>query len=65
LQTNAIAQSIKIDRLKIDVRSGNTHTAKFDMTMELQESEGLISGELEYNNDLFNRSSMESFIEHY
>jgi non-ribosomal peptide synthetase component F len=65
LQTNAISKSLKIDRLNVDVVGGNTHTAKFDITMELQESEGVISGELEYNTDLLNRSTMQRFIEHY
>ncbi len=65
LQTNAIAESIQIDRLNVDVIGGGTKTAKFDLTMELRESEGDIWGELEYNTDLFKRSSMESFVEHY
>ncbi len=65
LQTNAVSESVKVDRLDINVDAGKTKTSKFDITMELQESEGDIRGELEYNTDLFDRSSMESFIEHY
>lgn len=65
LQNNAVAETIKIDRLDIEVKAGNTETAKFDLTMELQESAGEIRGNVEYNTDLFDRKTIESFIEYY
>ena len=65
LQNNAVAETIKIDRLDIEVKAGNTETAKFDFTMELQESNGEIRGNVEYNTDLFDHKTIESFIEHY
>lgn len=65
LQSNAVSESIDIDRLAVSVQGGNTHTAKFDITMELQEHDGEIRGELEYNTDLFDRASMLGFVEHY
>lgn len=65
LQNNAVSEAIKIDKLDIEVESGETNTAKFDLTMELQESEGEIRGSVEYNTDLFNAKTIQSFIEHY
>ncbi len=65
LQSNAIAETLEIDRLKVKVDVGATRTSKFDLTMELRESEGLIRGELEYNTDLFNRSTIENLLLRY
>ena len=42
-----------------------TGIAKFDLTMTLLETEGGLSGKLEYNTDLFERSTIERMIGHY
>jgi len=39
--------------------------SKFDLTMELSESIGGLSGVVEYNTDLFNRSRIERLIKHF
>lgn len=65
LQIKAISESLVIDNLSVDVSAGNTQTAKFDITMEMQERDGSLFGELEYNTDLFDRATMEDFVLRY
>ena len=43
----------------------DTHTATFDLTFALREREGRYQGEVEYNTDLFDRSTVQRFCRHY
>ncbi|HJP95294.1 MAG TPA: amino acid adenylation domain-containing protein, partial [Pyrinomonadaceae bacterium] len=42
-----------------------TRTAKFDMTMNLVEQGGRLIGQLEYNTDLFDRTTIITMLEHF
>src|SRR5215216_3464869 len=42
-----------------------SETAKFDLTLQLEESGGAVRGWLEYNRDLFTAASMRRLIGHY
>ncbi len=43
----------------------HTGTAKFDLTMELDERGGRVIGRVEYRSDLFERETIERLIRHY
>ncbi len=49
--------------LEVRLEGVDSHTAKFDLTLYLTQGEAL-SGFLEYNSDLFDRSSAERLVEH-
>jgi amino acid adenylation domain-containing protein len=46
----------------VDVHSG---TAKFDLTLSLEPRGGALGGYLEYNSDLFDRTTVERMAEHF
>jgi len=43
----------------------HSQTAKFDLTMFMQEENGRLRGALEYNTDLFNRTTIERMVGHF
>ncbi len=51
----------------IDISPVESHskTAKFDLTLFIVESDDEMSGAFEFNSDLFNRKSIEQFIEYF
>ena len=64
LQNNETAVP-EIPDLTFSPMESRAHTSRFDLTMELTESDGMLSGKLEYNTDLFDRSTIERFASHY
>jgi amino acid adenylation domain-containing protein len=69
---NAPARSVTLAGLQMD-RLGDdiigidivSETAKFDLTMALEERAGAIGGTIEYSTDLFEAGTMERFARHY
>jgi len=51
---------VQVEPLAID-----THSAKFDLTMELTEAEGRLLGVLEYATDLFDAATAERMLGHF
>ncbi|OBP13496.1 hypothetical protein A5320_18285 [Rheinheimera sp. SA_1] len=45
--------------------SGDSSTARFDLTLTLQQHQDGLSGQLEYNSDLFDAASAERILNHY
>ncbi|MGH9867322.1 MAG: non-ribosomal peptide synthase/polyketide synthase, partial [Candidatus Polarisedimenticolia bacterium] len=58
LQTARLPQ-VELPGLRMTLDDTETGTAKFDLMLTLQEEEGELAGALEYNCDLFDRSTME------
>ena len=58
-------QELVLPGLKIQSIEVETGTAKFDVTLDLQESADGLRGFIEYNADLFDRSTMERFRGHF
>jgi len=56
---------VSLDGCIIESRSLYNHSAKFDLFAYLWDSKDGIRGNLEYNSELFDMSTMESFAEHY
>jgi amino acid adenylation domain-containing protein len=51
--------------LQIDILNIESQTARFDMTLSMQEGPDGLSGTLEYNTDLFDAATIERFIGHF
>ncbi|HJT66776.1 MAG TPA: amino acid adenylation domain-containing protein, partial [Pyrinomonadaceae bacterium] len=51
--------------LKLNYVEGETGTAKFDLTLTLQETSDGLSGRLEYRSDLFEPATIERLLVHY
>ncbi|MDY7229483.1 non-ribosomal peptide synthase/polyketide synthase [Hyalangium rubrum] len=58
-------QELVLPGLKIQPIEVETGTAKFDLTLDLQESADGLRGFIEYNADLFDRSTIERFRGHF
>ncbi|MFA7117094.1 MAG: amino acid adenylation domain-containing protein, partial [Bacteroidales bacterium] len=50
---------------KIDISQVHNNTAKVDLTLELHEKDNIISGEIEYAEDLFFEKSVQNYIAYY
>jgi amino acid adenylation domain-containing protein len=55
----------KSSELKIDEQPINTGTAKFDLTLSLEEKDGCIAGFWEYNTDLFEIDTIARMMGHF
>ncbi|NOY59133.1 MAG: amino acid adenylation domain-containing protein, partial [Calditrichaeota bacterium] len=53
-------QDITLEQLEIE-----TNISNFDITMSLEEHDGVLFGAVEYNTDLFNRSTIQRMVAHY
>jgi amino acid adenylation domain-containing protein len=62
---NAPAAPLRLANLKLDLVDIPSETARFDLTLSLLEEEGRLSGQLEYNSDLFDADAMARLLEHY
>ena len=51
--------------LELEVLSGNTTTAKFDLTLSLTQSGNQLAGSLEYNTSLFEEETIQRLLQHY
>jgi amino acid adenylation domain-containing protein/FkbH-like protein len=62
---NSLLEELEWPDLKLQFSDPETETAKFDLTLVLQESERGLVAQLEYNRDLFERATMERILEHF
>ncbi len=58
-------QSITIDTLTMQPIQNEGITAKYDLTLTMTETGNSIIGSMEYNTDLFNRSTIERMLGHF
>jgi amino acid adenylation domain-containing protein len=62
---NAPMPALELARLRLALMDVPGETAKFDLTLSLEESSGALSGELEYNSDLFDAATIARMLDHY
>ena len=62
---NAADPALKLPGLTIERSSGETGTAMFDLTLELEERAEGIAGSFEYSTDLFDDATIERMIGHF
>jgi len=55
----------RMSGLSMELEEFEKNDAQFDLTMSLMEHQGNLEGDLEYNTDVFDSSTMERFIKHY
>ncbi|ARV58862.1 hypothetical protein BZZ01_09635 [Nostocales cyanobacterium HT-58-2] len=61
---NTPVQALELPGLALSPVEVNVNTAKFDLTLSLQETEQGIEGVLEYNTDLFDDTTITRLLEH-
>ncbi|WP_143136642.1 non-ribosomal peptide synthetase, partial [Burkholderia ubonensis] len=61
----ASSQPVNFPGLIATPVSVETHTAKFDLTLHVQDSDHGLAGSLEYNLDLFDAATIERMAEHF
>jgi len=64
LQNNPAA-SFELPNVTASLEALETHTAKFDMTLDIEQIDNHLKCALEYNTDLFKPSTMERLIHHF
>jgi amino acid adenylation domain-containing protein len=63
---NTPARRLELPQLELQAVGGNSATAKFDLTLALNtNSQGELSGVIEYNTDLFDQSRLARLAEHF
>ncbi|MGA9994162.1 MAG: amino acid adenylation domain-containing protein [Pyrinomonadaceae bacterium] len=62
---NAPMPALALSQLKLSLRDVPVETAKFNLTLILEESPEGLSGDLEYNSDLFDAAMMKRLLGHY
>ncbi|MGD9488077.1 MAG: amino acid adenylation domain-containing protein [Calditrichaceae bacterium] len=62
---NTPENAVTLPGLEVSLIDIESRTSKFDIIMNLTETENILQGKLEYNTDIFNRDTMERFIEHF
>jgi amino acid adenylation domain-containing protein len=62
---NAPAESLAVSRLRIQPLEVGTETAKFDLTVLMEEAEEGLRGAVEYNTDLFDATTIGRLVEHF
>ncbi|MBD2625734.1 non-ribosomal peptide synthetase [Trichormus variabilis] len=62
---NAPAEVIELPELNLEILKAEKNTAKFDLTLSLTETEAGISGNLEYNTDIFNADRITRMLGHF
>jgi amino acid adenylation domain-containing protein len=62
---NAPTHPLQLPGLTITPLDFGSKTAKFDLTLILTETEGYLTGGIEYNTDLFDRSTIVRFCNHF
>ncbi len=62
---NTPAASFKVADITLEPIELDTETAKFDLTLDLTETEKGIEGWLEYNTDLFERETVAAMMRHF
>jgi len=64
LQNLPIESRMVLPDCEIELRACETHTAKFDMVLNLTETADGLQGEWEFNSDLFDRTRIERMLGH-
>ena len=62
---NAPMPKLELDSLKASLVEVETHTAKFDLTLSMQETEQGLSGRIEYSCDLFDPETIMRMVGHW
>ncbi|HVJ91897.1 MAG TPA: amino acid adenylation domain-containing protein [Labilithrix sp.] len=62
---NTRIPSLSLGEVKLDVLENATTTAKFDLSLSLEQTAECLRGSLEYNTDLFDAATVERMLEHY
>jgi amino acid adenylation domain-containing protein len=62
---NAPAAALELPGISMERLEVPTTTAKFELFLSVEETEDALHGSLEYNTDLFDRSTIERLIEHF
>jgi amino acid adenylation domain-containing protein len=62
---NAPMDAVSLPGVEVSTLGESADVARFDLTLGLSETSGGLTGVLEYNTDLFNRSTMQRLLEHY
>lgn len=65
LQNSTIDEGFNLAGVNVESLHTAPGTSKFDMTLEFSEESGVLHGDLEFSTDLFERSTIERFVEHY
>ena len=60
---NTPARPLELPGLAVDLLAVETGTAKFDLTLTLQEDDGMLAGSLEHNAGLFDVATMERLLD--
>jgi amino acid adenylation domain-containing protein len=61
---NAPQSALELPGLTLNVLERNRGTANFDLTLYMHETEGSLSGTVEYNTDLFNETTIARLVSH-
>ncbi|WP_107666519.1 non-ribosomal peptide synthetase [Cyanothece sp. BG0011] len=62
---NANNQTLELSGLDLDILDREHRVAKFDLTLSMKETQGELAGEIEYNTDLFEASTIERMVVHF
>jgi amino acid adenylation domain-containing protein/non-ribosomal peptide synthase protein (TIGR01720 family) len=62
---NAPMPALEVSGLKLNLLDIESGTAKYDLSVLLEETEHGLKGLFEYNTDLFDASTIERFVSHY
>ncbi len=62
---NAPRGTLELPGLTLSLLPGEARTAKFDLTLALQEEDGGLRGEIEYSTDLFDAATVARLARHY
>ncbi|HEY9813596.1 MAG TPA: amino acid adenylation domain-containing protein, partial [Candidatus Sericytochromatia bacterium] len=62
---NNLTQTLELPQVTLNVKEFDTKTAKFDLTLFLEETPQGLVGTFEYNSDLFKSSTIERAIAHF
>lgn len=65
MQNSSVSSDFQTSSIELEEIEFETGTAKFDLTMELVEENGVLKGNLEYNTDLFETETMQRLVGHY
>ena len=62
---NTPTPTVEASDLTLSPLSADVHTAKFDLTLTMDESDGFINGSFEYNTDLYDALTISGMLDHF
>jgi len=62
---NASIEEFKLPGLSLSFLKPENRTAKFDLSLWMQETDSGVTGEFEYNTDLFDAGTIDRMVEHF